>query len=110
MPKMTFKQFLTEVDVGDLQLARQHREKEAAQAEEQRAAGAFKEKMGTDSPNQGDIIQTQSGKFMVAGMNMKGIHLKELGGERTAILPHGSKFKATDKNTQAGRSIFNLVQ
>jgi len=109
MSKMTFKQFLTEVDVGDLQLAQQAREKEQAAASQQQAQGAFKSQVTADSPSQGDVIKAQAGNFIVTAMDMNGIHLKQLGGKRTAVLPHGTKFKATGQNTQGGKPIFTLI-
>jgi len=109
MSKQTFKQFLAEVDVGDLQLARQARAKEQAGAAEQQARGAFKQKVTTDSPSQGDVIKAQAGNFMVASMDMKGIHIKQLGGQRTAVLQHGTNFKATGQNTQSGNPICELI-
>jgi len=109
MSKLSFKQFLIEVDVGDLQLTKQAREQDMANAADAQARGGFKEKMTAASPSQGDVIQTKTGMFIVAKMSPDGILVQQAGGQKTAMLPHGTKFKPAGK-APSGKPMFVIAR
>jgi len=110
MDKLTFKQFLTEIDVGDLQLAQQKRDQQAEIAHREQGKDIFKQKMAGTSPVRGDVIQSKSGKFQVTNVDRNGIQIKQLGGKETAVLPHGTKFRQSGQSTVAGKPIFVMTQ
>lgn len=109
MNKLTFKQFLMEVDVGDLQLAQQKREQMAAQAQREQGKDVFKKEMAGMTPVRGDVIQARAGKFQVTNVDRNGIQVKQLGGAKTAVLPHGTKFRQSGESTAAGKPIFIMT-
>lgn len=109
MNKITFKEYLIEVDVGDLQLAKQAAEKQAIDAEQARGRDQFKKEMGGSSPSQGDVIQTTGGYFIVTKMSTQGIHVQQAGGNKTATIPHGTKFKSIGK-APSGKPAFQIIK
>lgn len=108
MRKMTFRDFLMEVDVGDLQLAKQATDKQSADAENIRSRDQFKNEMAA-SPSQGDVIQTRNGMFIVSKMSPQGIHVQQAGGNKTATIPQGTKFKSVGK-APGGKPMFQIVK
>ena len=108
MKKITFKEFLIEVDTGDLELAKQHQQKQAAQQEWK--SNPFKDKMQqAASPEQGDIIQANGKNYMILKMSREGYHVKQAGGDHTAVIPHGAKFKAAGQGI-GNKNTFLLVK
>lgn len=107
MAKLTFKEFLIEVDVGDLQLAKQHQQKQTSQQEWR--SNAFKDKMQQAAPEQGDIIQANGNNYMILKTSREGYHVKQAGGTQTAVIPHGTKFKAAGKGI-GNKNTFLMVK
>ncbi len=107
MNKPTFKQFLMEIDVGDLQLAKQHSDAANMSSQEAEGKDQFQKQMNT-SPSTNDFIQLKDGFYTVTEMSRKGIHLQQVKGDKSGILPHGTKFKITGK-TKAGNPIFSVT-
>jgi len=98
-----------EVDVGDLQLAQQARQQDAAAAAAAQARGGFKEKMAGASPSKGDVIQARTGMFIVTNLSPEGIFVQQAGGQKTATIPHGTKFKSVGK-APSGKPMFVIEQ
>ena len=98
-----------EVDVGDLQLAQQKREQELAASHREQGKDVFKQKMTGTSPVRGDVIQSKAGKFQVTNVDRNGIQVKQLGGAKTAVLPHETKFRQSGQSTGAGKPIFIMA-
>lgn len=108
MSKLTFKEFLMEVDVGDLQLAKQAQQREIEQKEKIAGQQQFKKKMSSSSPSPGDVIQARNGKYFVVKNSLKGIHVKQVSGDKRGIIPHGTKFKQSG-TTPGGKPIYVIV-
>jgi len=109
MDKMTFKQYLIELDVGDLELARQKRDQQVAAAGDQRARDQFGQQMTSNNPSEGDIIQSNGKRYVVTDMLRDGIHVRQLGGERTPdVIQHGTKFKPVGK-MPSGKPVFEII-
>ncbi len=109
MDKITFIQYLTELDVGNLQLARQKRDQDVAAAGDARARDQFSQQMSSTSPSKGDVIQANGNRFMVTDMSPDGISVKQLGGDKTAMIQHGTKFKLAGKRP-GGKPVFEIIQ
>jgi len=106
---MTFKDFLMELDIGDLQLQQQANQQQQQAASDQEARSGFSKKMESDSPAKGDVIESKQGRFLVLGGSMEGIQVKELGGEKSGTIPHGTKFKNMGQ-AQSGKTVFSIIQ
>lgn len=104
----SFREFLLEIDVGDLELAKQHADQEAADAEAGRSQGQFKQEMAA-TPSKGDVIQSAKGYYIVIKMSPQGIHVQQAGGNSTATIPHGTKFKSVGK-APSGKPAFQIVK
>ncbi len=112
MTKMTFMQFLTEVDVGDLQLAQQQRQKQTVDAERSAGKDVFKKEMTGTTPVKDDVIQTSKGFYRVIDLGTKGITVQQprsVGG-KTQVIQHGTNFKNTGKKTGGGQAIFVVAK
>lgn len=99
-----------EWDRSDIALQQQHGQEQAtAAADAEARGGAFKQNMGT-SPDKGDVIETEAGRFIVLNMSMDGIQVKQLGaGGRTINVPHGTKFQAMGQ-AASGKTVFKVVK
>lgn len=105
MKKITFKEYLIEFDIGDRQLAQTH----AMQQDQAASENQFKHEMTQNSPAKGDLIKSKRGMYMVMGMSKQGIHVKQAGGNKTGILPHGTNFARAGKN-DIGKTIFTVAK
>jgi len=105
MPKLTFRDFLIEIDRGDFQLQHQHQEKVAGTVSDAKASGTFKQKISSESPSKGDVIKAETGTFIVTDMSIDGIQIKQAGGTKTATLSHETKFKQAG-TAPSGKPIY----
>ncbi len=109
MKKITFKEYLLEFDIGDRQLQQQATDQQNQAAGDEKARGAFSSEMTNASPNKGDVIESNDGRFLVLGGSMEGIKIKELGGNRSGTIPHGTKFKSMGQG-KSGKNVFSIIQ
>jgi len=107
----TFKEYLMEYDRSDIELQNQHNQQQQAAAQDaEDRGGAFQKQMGA-TPQKGDVIETNAGRFVVLGGCMDGIKDKQLGqgGGRTISVPHGTKFQPMGQGA-SGKNVFQIVK
>ena len=98
MSKITFKEFLTEVDVGQLgqakaRAAEQSWAQQAAQPAQQ--PNQFTQATQSTFPNQGDIIRTKTGDHIFNGADRQNVYIAPEQGGKPQAFPQGSlAFKA----------------
>jgi len=107
MTKQTFIEFLMEVDAGDIELARQGMQNRADNEADAGARDQFKNEMA-QSPNKGDVIQANSGNYIVQDLSREGTVVKQLNTGKIVTLPHGTKFQMSAKSG-GGKPIFQVV-
>lgn len=108
--KQSFKEYLMEFDRSDIALQQQHGAMAApAQRQQPQQRSDFSNKMAA-TPQKGDVIENQAGRFVVLGGSMEGIQVKQLGGKgNTITVPHGTKFKAMGQGA-SGKNVFQIVK
>ncbi len=107
--KLTFKEFLMEVDAVDLELARDLNDRNVAAAQDKSSRNDFSNQMKNSSPSKGNIIVDKNGQnYRVLGSDMKGIHVVQSGGKSTNVFPHGTKYKLVGKN-EVGVTFFKEI-
>jgi len=103
-------QFLTEVDVGDLQLAQQQRQKEEIDSENARSQDLFKKEQRSAFPSKGDVIVTKQGNYIFAGADRENVYIQKAG-QKPQSFPQGAfGFKATGQQSKAGKPIYNIIK
>jgi len=118
--ELTFKTYLEEVDVSDLQLVRQHQDERQKALDYNKDANEYKNQMQSDrvkqagtsssdeEPVKGDIIVHNNKKYMINGRNNVGFSITELGGnKKSMMLKHGYKYVEIEK-TPLGKRVFKL--
>lgn len=99
MEKITFRDFLLEVDIGDLQYAKQAELQRQDQAGNNASRNDFGNEMKGSSPSKNNVIVDKYGqKYRVTGNDMNGINVIQLGGTSTNVFKHGTKFKPLGKS------------
>jgi len=108
MNKLSFKQFLTEVDWQDFQA---HRGLvKTAQANQERQAGAeqFRKSAAQTFPNRGDIVRTSAGDHVFAGSDKQNVYIQTQAGGKLQSFPQGAfGFKAMGEEN--GRMVYQVV-
>ncbi len=116
----TFKQYLTELDAADLQIAYDHALDKQKKVEYSQDADEFKQNMDAsrnkpqnpESPQKGDILLAKGKKYVVGESNAKGFYVRELGANKNAspiMVKHGYKF-AQVETTELGKRVFKVTK
>lgn len=106
--RQTLKEYLTEVDIGDHQLAQQAQRDRTARRDDNQARRGYNDGMESNNPNRGDIVIIKANKYIVQGGSMKGIKVKHIGGAKTGTIPHGTKFEKVGTGNN-GNNIFKAI-
>jgi len=119
---LTFKDYLNEVDVSDLELVRQHQDERQNKLDYNKQANDFRGKMDADrvkqagtassdnEPVKGDLVVAQGRKFIVNGRNNVGFSITELGGnKKSMMLKHGYNYKQLEQ-TPLGKRVFQVTK
>ena len=119
-PVQSFKQYLSELDAADLQIAYDHALDKQKKTEYTQDADEFRQNMNDsrqkpqrpDSPSKGDILLAKGKKYVVGESNAKGFYVRELGANKNAspiMVKHGYKF-AQVETTELGKRVFKVTK
>lgn len=114
MSKVTFKEFLAEykADAGSLALQRQVDQRQADAKARTQTRDEYRQTMKGKTPEKGNLIRGKTGYFVVDGISTKGVHVRQLGGDKKEYtLPHGQfKFASIQDEQYPRKTVFTAKQ
>jgi hypothetical protein len=113
MSRITFKEFLAEVEWQDLQahrdLVKTAQTQQAAAAERRAGKDQFRKSAAATFPNKGDIIRTKAGDHVFAGSDKQNVYIQTKAGQKPQSFPHGAfGFKAIGEEN--GKTVYQVIE
>lgn len=94
-------------DTGSLALQRDVEQRKAAERERAQPVADFRKKVQSTMPQKGNLIKTKNGYFMVTGVSVQGLAVKQLGGDKQMTVPRDKySFKQIKDEQYPSKSVY----